>query len=171
LSIDKKNMNALVNGRQFSNLEAGNEGFTLNGQKHDWDIQKLPDGRYHLIIDGQNHLAEILDIDQDKKTFRIKFNGHLFEIQLFDQFDRLLQKMGMTGLNSSSVKGIKAPMPGLIVKINVKEGDSIEKGAPLLILKAMKMENIIKSPDTLKIKKVMIREGQAVEKNQDLILF
>lgn len=167
----RKNMKAVVNGFKFSDLKVDADGFMLEGQKHHWDITKLPDGRFHMIIDGQNRLAEILEADHEIKSFRIKFNTGIYEIQLVDQFDELLQKLGMSALNKTAIKSMKAPMPGMIMEINVKDGDSVEKGDTLLILKAMKMENIIKSPGQVKIKKVLISEGQAVEKNQDLILF
>jgi biotin carboxyl carrier protein len=64
-----------------------------------------------------------------------------------------------------------APMPGMILKVFVKNKMEIKKGDPLVILKAMKMENIIRSPVKAVIHKVLVEEGLAVEKNQDLILF
>jgi biotin carboxyl carrier protein len=60
-------------------------------------------------------------------------------------------------------------MPGLVVNILVAEGDTIAKGDALLVLEAMKMENIIKSPGEGVVKKININKGQAVEKNQVLI--
>lgn len=60
-------------------------------------------------------------------------------------------------------------MPGLIFEISVKEGDSIQKGDKVLILEAMKMENLMKSAGTGVIKKILVEKGQAVEKNQILI--
>jgi len=166
-----KNMKAVVNGYKFTDLEANSEGFILKGQKHSWNVKRLPDGRFHMIINGQNRIAEILEADHSKKSFRIKFDSGIYEIHLLDQFDDLLQQLGMTALNNTVLKSMKAPMPGMIMKISVKDGDPVEKGDPILILKAMKMENIIKSPGKAVIRKVLISEGQAVEKNQDLILF
>ena len=67
------------------------------------------------------------------------------------------------------VKDIKAPMPGLVLQISVGPGDTVEKGDPLLILEAMKMENVLKAPGSGTVKKVSVNQGQAVEKNQLLI--
>lgn len=164
-------MNAVVNGNKIIDVEVGEEGYILDGQKYNWDVSLLPDGRYHIILDGKNNIAEILEADHDKKTFRIKFNSSIYEILLLDQFDDLLLKLGMSAVNKTSVKSLKAPMPGMILKIVVQDGETVEKGDVLVILKAMKMENIIKSPGKTRIQKVMVKEGQAVEKNQDLILF
>jgi biotin carboxyl carrier protein len=62
-------------------------------------------------------------------------------------------------------------MPGLVLDVRVKEGDEVKKGDPLLVLEAMKMENILKSPAHAKIKKINVNKGQAVEKNQVLVSF
>ena len=73
--------------------------------------------------------------------------------------------------NKNSVASLKAPMPGLIIKINVKNGQEVKKGDALLVLEAMKMENVIKSPADLVVKQVLARPKEAVEKDQTLIKF
>jgi biotin carboxyl carrier protein len=72
---------------------------------------------------------------------------------------------------SAKIKELKAPMPGLVIDVRVKENDSVKKGDPLVILEAMKMENIIKSPADLIVKKVNIKKVNVIEKNQIMISF
>ena len=62
-------------------------------------------------------------------------------------------------------------MPGMVLNILVAEGQEVKKGEALIILEAMKMENILKSPTDGVIKKIAINKGVAVEKNQILIQF
>ena len=62
-------------------------------------------------------------------------------------------------------------MPGLVLDIRVVEGDAVKKGDPILVLEAMKMENIIKSPTDGIVKKINVKKGVAVEKSQVLIHF
>jgi biotin carboxyl carrier protein len=69
------------------------------------------------------------------------------------------------------ISEIKAPMPGLVLKVLVNKGDSIKKGCNLFVLEAMKMENIIKSPADVVIDKILIKPGDKVEKGQILMLF
>jgi biotin carboxyl carrier protein len=69
------------------------------------------------------------------------------------------------------VKEIKAPMPGLVLKLLVKEGDTVKKNDPVLILEAMKMENVIKSPGDATVSKIHAQEKTAVEKGQLLVSF
>ena len=77
----------------------------------------------------------------------------------------------MNNNNASLVKDIKAPMPGLILDLKVKPGDEVKKGDVVLILEAMKMENIIKAPGDGLVKAVKVNLKQSVEKNQVLIQF
>ena len=77
----------------------------------------------------------------------------------------------MDNLAAAKVNEIKAPMPGLVLDIRVAEGDEVKKGDSILVLEAMKMENIIKSPTDGIIKKINVKKGIAVEKNQVLIHF
>jgi biotin carboxyl carrier protein len=90
---------------------------------------------------------------------------------LKEPIDILLEKLGMKNMGAKKMNNLKAPMPGLITKIMVKEGDEIKQGEPLLILEAMKMENVFKAAADVKIKSVKIAEKQAVEKGAELITF
>jgi biotin carboxyl carrier protein len=79
--------------------------------------------------------------------------------------------LGMDKLAAVGVQEVKAPMPGMVLNIIVSTGDEVKKGDALLVLEAMKMENIIKSPRDGKVKTVKAIKGTAVEKNQSLIVF
>jgi biotin carboxyl carrier protein len=69
------------------------------------------------------------------------------------------------------VNELKSPMPGLVLKIEVNPGDVLQKGDPILVLEAMKMENVLKAPADVKVKEVLVKSGQAVEKNAVLVKF
>ena len=77
----------------------------------------------------------------------------------------------MESMTKVEIKELKSPMPGLVIKIDIKPGDSVAKGDPLMILEAMKMENQIKSKGDGVIAEILVNEGQAVEKNELLIRF
>ena len=85
--------------------------------------------------------------------------------------EKLLKDLGMASQLTKKLEVLKAPMPGLIHKISVSAGDTVQKGEPLLILEAMKMENLIKSPGDGTIKEVVAAVGNSVEKNAVLIRF
>lgn len=152
-------------------LTTGKDGVAVNGQVLDWDLVDLGGGQFHIRYKNQSYPAEVTRIDRETKTVDVVVRGHRYAIHLRDDVDVLMEKMGMTAGAGSKINSIKAPMPGLIIDLRVNDGDEVKPGDPLLILEAMKMENIIKSPGSGKVKKVKIRKGDSVEKGQVLIEF
>ncbi len=124
---------------------------------------------FHIIHNNQSLLAEILDLDLNAKMATIRINGTNFEVKIEDKLDRLVRELGLGLHAGQKVSEIKAPMPGLVLDISVKVGETIEKGQQLLILEAMKMENVIKSPGEGVIKAIPVEKGAAVEKGAILI--
>jgi biotin carboxyl carrier protein len=159
---------ANVNGQSFEVLR-DDQTFSVNGEEFKWDLQKIHEGYFHIIYNNRSYTA--VKADRSAKTFHIKINGTVYPVILKDRFDLLLEQMGMNATGSGKVNNIKAPMPGLILELKVKDGDTVKQGDVLLILEAMKMENIIKSPGDGIVKTVKVKKGDSVEKNQVLIEF
>ena len=159
-----------VNGKSFEVIP-GEDKFTINGESFQWDLTKISDGNFHVLYKNKSYRAEVVKADKATKTFQLKINNKIHSVEVKDKFDLLLEKMGMANGASAKVNNIKAPMPGLVIDLKVKAGDSVKAGDPLLILEAMKMENIIKSPGDATIKNVKAKKGDSVEKGQVLIEF
>jgi biotin carboxyl carrier protein len=161
---------ATVNKKTFA-IEPTEDGFTVNSEPLKLDLEKLGEGHFHILYNNKSYRAEVVKADLKTKTFLIKVNGTVYPVEVKDRFDMLLEKMGMNAATAGKVNNIKAPMPGLIIDLKVKGGDQVKTGDTLLILEAMKMENIIKSPGDGVVKTVKIKKGESVEKNQVLIEF
>jgi biotin carboxyl carrier protein len=161
---------ASVNDQQYD-IGQSDSQLIINDAIFDWDLIKIREGYYHVIYKNQSYTAEVVKVDTATKSFTWKINGRLYTVHLKDRFDQLLEKMGMTNTSSVKVNNVKAPMPGLIISLKVADGDEVKQGDPLLILEAMKMENILKSPGDGKVKSVKVKMGDSVEKNQILIEF
>ncbi|UHG89163.1 acetyl-CoA carboxylase biotin carboxyl carrier protein subunit [Spirosoma oryzicola] len=146
-------------------------GPTLNGAPFDWDLVKLTERTIHILYQNRSYTAEILELNQAEKSVKLTINGHIHQVQLKDRFDLLLEKMGMSSAAMAKVNDLKAPMPGLIVGVNVQPGDTVSKGDSLLILEAMKMENVLKASGDGLIKSIRTAKGDRVEKGQVLIEF
>lgn len=144
---------------------------TLNGNDFLLDIDVKNKRHFNVISNFKSYNVEVLKIDKESKTVEISLNGKTSVVSLSDKFDELLKSLGLDNQAAKKVAELKAPMPGLVIEINVTAGDTISKGDPILVLEAMKMENIIKSPTDGIIKKINIIKGVAVEKNQVLIMF
>lgn len=143
----------------------------LNGEPFEWDVVKLTDRTFHILHKNQSYNAEVLEVDPKTKTVSLKINDHVHQVQLKDRFDVLLEKMGMGNTASTKINELKAPMPGLIVGINVQPDDVVSKGDSLLILEAMKMENVLKAVGEGTIKTIRVAQGDRVEKGQVLVEF
>jgi biotin carboxyl carrier protein len=160
-----------VNNRRDFKIEKGNNKLLINGEKIVADIQQLKPSVYHIINDLRSYNVEVISFDREAKTADIKVNGNIYTVAAKDQFDILLDQLGLSSMNSAKVSELKAPMPGLVLKLFVSEGSEVKKGDNLFILEAMKMENIIKSPADVIIKTIKIKPGDKVEKGQVLLVF
>jgi acetyl/propionyl-CoA carboxylase alpha subunit len=147
------------------------DNVTLNGQAFAWDIADLGDGRFHVLHEGRSYNAEVVSTDYAAKNIVLKINGQRIELNAKDRFDLLLERLGMSNAAAAKVNELKAPMPGLIVDIRVEAGQTVQKGDPLLVLEAMKMENILKAPadGIVSTLKVTLRDN--VQKGQVLVKF
>ncbi len=151
----------------FDNVTGG----SIDGTEFSWDIAEVKNGSFHVIKDAKSYTVEVIKADHTEKSFLVSVNGNKYQLQVKDKYDELLKSLGLDNMNASKVNEIKAPMPGLVLDLRVSEGDKVQKGDPVLVLEAMKMENIIKSPADGIIKKINVKKGIAVEKNQVLVYF
>lgn len=158
-----------VNGIDFE-TEHKNQQVVVNGNAVDLDLIAVSEKRFHIIRNHKSYLAEVLEVDYPQKTFKIKVNNGVYSLQITDEYDALLKNLGLDNLNSTQLKEIKAPMPGLVLKILIEANSEVKKGDNLLVLEAMKMENIIKAPADFIVKKVNIKAGDKVEKNQVMLI-
>jgi len=152
-------------------VELRGEGAVIDGADLSYDIQHIDANRYHLILDGRSYNAELLDHDVRERSFTWSINGNKVELRMEDEFDLLLKSMGIDKDSANKIDEIKAPMPGLVLEVLVKEGDEIKEGDPLLILEAMKMENVIKSPCDASVSEIPVSVQQKIDKNAVLVRF
>ena len=160
-----------VNGEYTYDIDKNSDGLSINGDRVTADIKQLNVSAWHIINNLRSYNAEIINFNSAEKTAEIKVNNTIYTVTAKDQFDILLDKLGLSSLNAAKVSEIKAPMPGMVLKVFVTEGMEIKKGDNLFILEAMKMENIIKAPADVTVKTVKIKPGDKVEKGQILMLF
>lgn len=161
---------AIINEREV-NVEHLKHKVLIDGKAHVLDLISI-DGKYmHLLYNNHSYFIEFLDYNKTTKTYQLGYNGNTYEIGIKDRFDQLLHSMGLDQLKTSKVNDVKAPMPGLVLSIKTSVGAELKKGDPVLILEAMKMENIIKSPSDGIVKNIAVVEKQPIEKNQILITF
>ncbi len=160
-----------VNGKYDFELTGSKDSFLIGNEVLDVDIQELDNGHLHIIYQYKSYNVEVVSTDATNKKTLIKINGKEYYTTIEDRLDLLLKEMGLENGLSPVVSDIKAPMPGLVLSIQVVEGQQLKKGDNILVLEAMKMENILKSTTEGVVKKVYVSQGDKVEKNQILITF
>jgi biotin carboxyl carrier protein len=152
-------------------LEKKDSNWMVNGLTQDWDIRRLDDKRFHMIHNHECFTAEIVSVLRAEKQVVVKINNQQYTVQLSDRFDELLKQLGMNTAAAGKINDLKSPMPGLVVKLLVQVGDRVNKGDGLLVLEAMKMENLIKASGNGTVKAIKVSAGTKVEKGELLIQF
>ncbi len=152
---------------EFEAVENAEQRLIMKNEKAiDYDIADLGNGRYSLIKDNKAFLVQIGIIDG---LYQVRIDGAYFPVQVEDEKKRRLKQLVKSAAGGAAEQEIKAPIPGLVVKVKVKDGQQVKSGETLLILEAMKMENIIKAPCDCTVKSVYVKEKDAVHQNQKLL--
>lgn len=146
------------------------QNFKLKSQQvEDLDLVTGSGSKYHLLYNSRSYKAELVHGNFNEKKYTITLNSNTYQIDISDALDLLIEKMGYGTNNTKKQDLIHAPMPGIIIGLNVEEGDTVKEGDKLLILEAMKMENALICPKDATVKSVNIEKGDAVEKGKLLI--
>jgi biotin carboxyl carrier protein len=133
------------------------------------DVHQVSEDKFHLILDHKSQNVEVVKRDLRKKVYHIKINSNVYEVKISNTLDLLIKDMGLSLGTAKKENEVKAPMPGLILEINVEEGQAVKEGDALLVLEAMKMENTITATYDATIKSISVSKGQSVAKNELLI--
>ena len=133
------------------------------------DIVPIGNQQFHALRHNRSYKIKILNTDYANKTMTIEVNGNSYAMVLVDEYDQMVDKMGLLSTKTHKINNIKAPMPGLIIDVMAKVGQKVEAGTPLIVLSAMKMENIITSPGEGVVKNIEVNINDAVDKGQLII--
>ena len=161
---------ATLNSKTFEfRQEEGN--WLSAGNPATAEILSANQGKICFLLNNQRYEAEIMQVNRDERWVELRINGKPARVALSTPLDKLLHEMGMDTAAAAKAAQVKAPMPGLVLRVLVEPGAEVKKDDKVMILEAMKMENVIKSPGDGIVKQILVQAGQAVDKNQVLIDF
>ena len=156
-----------VDGREFRvDVTREGEGYivSLNGERKNVVIAHEDKIKLTLIVDNKP-----FTIVREHDENQIRVNSNIYAVQVSDEQIQELIKAG-PGKSRKQELAIKAIMPGLVVEVNVEEGDRIKNGDGLLIVEAMKMQNEIKASRDGVVRRILVRKGQTVKSGETLII-
>lgn len=141
---------------------------TVDGVPHAGHVAPLPGTPlWLLVLDGVP--VELPAERTGAGTWQVTAQGERLEVRALDERARHIQSLLGTRGTQAQAGAVKAPMPGLVVRVLVSAGDTVSAGQGLLALEAMKMENEIRAPAAGVVGRVAVEPGQAVEKGQVLL--
>ena len=123
---------------------------------------------YSLLLDGRSARV-LIDAGGPNGVLRVTLNGSVFDFEVLDERGLLLERFGLKSVASRSTQRVTAPMPGLVRRVLVEQGQQVETGQGLLVLEAMKMENELRAEIDGQVHSIATRDGATVRKN-DLLL-
>lgn len=140
-----------------------------NALTNDANVEHVEKNVYKITLNDSVEIIEVLEFNDLTKEIKIRHKHTTYELALKKNVDLTLDKMGIKPTLAAGNKDIKAPMPGKVLNVMVNEGDTVVAGTPILVLEAMKMENVLKAEIDGKVKKITAETGKNVDKNQILV--
>ncbi len=143
------------------------DGVVLDGRASDARLERLDAHTVLLVLDGRSHVLTV-EPGEGGRT-RVTVQGHVLDLDVKDETARLLERFGFDAAASAAEREVRAPMPGLVLRVLVEPGQAIEEGDRLVVLEAMKMENELRAPASGTVAAVHVQAGAAVGKNELLV--
>ena len=154
-------------GDLVADLRLEDDQLVLNDAPRSYDFQRIHEGYYSLLIDGQSIPVAIQPVTEDR--FRVTVRGHTAEVTVQDENDLLLERYGLEHAAGPAEREIRAPMPGLVLNVMIEIGQTVNEGDGLLVLEAMKMENELRAPAGGVIDAIHVAANDPVDKDALLI--
>ena len=156
-----------IYGREYTVELIDDHQVSLDGKVYKIDFLPVGDQPvYSLLLDGVSYDALVyLEDDQ----WQVTFEGEMYLATVEDEREKRLRATMGVGISEQQEFFLKAPMPGLIVAVPVKNGQAVEKGEVLLVLESMKMQNELRAPRSGTVNRIRVKAGDRVEKKETLL--
>jgi biotin carboxyl carrier protein len=145
----------------------GEDEIIVDGERYAVDFQCIGGQPvFSLLINGRSYEALV---HTSEVGLEVLLQGQLFLVSVDDERQRRLRQTTGPKLSDRGEFHLKSPMPGLIISVNVREGQAVSQGDRLITLESMKMQNELKSPKDGIVRSLRIKSGDNVEQNQVLL--
>jgi biotin carboxyl carrier protein len=156
-------------GNRSIEVEIDGARIRCGGAEYDAELRSVPGTPLRLLISGDSSRLYAMDFTGDRWEVQERGERHLIEV--VDERTAHIRSLVGTGAAAGGPTALRAPMPGLVVRVPVNPGERVTAGASLVVLEAMKMENELKAAADGVVEAVAVAPGQVVEKGQILLSF
>jgi biotin carboxyl carrier protein len=159
-----------VAGRTLE-VDLGAEASRVDGRPVSAELPALPGTPVrHLLVDGRSYVV-LAAAGEGPGEWQLRLDGATFVVEVVDERTRAIRAMTGAAARARGPGPLRAPMPGLVVRVQVEPGQAVERGAGLVIVEAMKMENELTADAAGVVARVLVQPGQTVEKGAVLVEF
>jgi len=148
-----------------------NNHYSFDLENNNWDLIEVKSGTFHILYNNNSYVADVVSANYQNKSFKIVINQSTYDVVLKDRFDQLLEDLGMEQGATKAENEIKAPMPGRVISLEVEVGLRVNQGDTLLVLEAMKMENILRAERRTRVKKINVKAGDSLAVDETIMEF
>jgi pyruvate carboxylase subunit B len=157
-------------GDRTYEVDIGPEGVSVDGRPVEADLQPNHGSHlWHLVLDGRSHTLRVRRRD-GRGDWELEIDGRRHRALALDERSRAIRELAGAAAASHGPMELTAPMPGLIIRVEVNEDDQVERGQGLVVIEAMKMENELKATAAGRVMEVKVKSGQAVDKGETLLV-
>ena len=145
------------------------ETVTLDGKPLRAHIEEISGTPMQLLAVGNERFRVLARRGAEPGSYDVSIEGHRLSVEALDERARVIRELSGASARKAGAGNLMAPMPGLIVRINVKEGDAVRAGQGLVVMEAMKMETELRAQANATVKRIAVTAGSAVEKGALLL--
>ena len=159
-----------IEGQTFE-VELASDHVSIDGTVLSAELaQQAESAIHHLLVDGRSYPL-VASRGNGRGIWELVVDGHRLEADVVDERGRAIRQIAAATAAPAGPKPVRAPMPGLIVRVDVEAGQVVKPGQGVVIMEAMKMENELKADAEGVVSKILAQAGQAVEKGAVLVEF
>ncbi len=157
-----------INGKVTKTVEIKNPTAAVDGNSMEYKV--LSEEKNQIVLEINSNIYNVVYSKKSNEKFQIVAKGQNYEVEVLTELQDKAKKLNAERRKNSGETLIKAPMPGLVLRMEVEQGNEVAEGTSLFILEAMKMENEIKSEISGTIKEVKVSQGESVEKGAVILI-
>ncbi|HEX6058595.1 MAG TPA: biotin/lipoyl-containing protein [Gemmatimonadaceae bacterium] len=156
-------------GGERLEVELDGEGVHVDGALVPARLAEIPGTPVRLVTMGESSHRVVVRRGDGRGRYALWVDGWRFDVEALDERTQAIRDMTGVEAGPAGPAPLVAPMPGLVVRVNVAPGDPVHAGQPLVVMEAMKMENELRASASGTVKAVRAVPGQAVEKGAVLV--